>query len=267
MRIHLLMPVILLGLLPAVVSEPKEPESDNETVQTIHLELTIDDQEYAWAIMIPKTAEKGGAGLLFLHGYGECGQGGKKQLTVGLPPAVMKNPEQWPFVIIAPQKPVFNSEWEDHTPAIMAMIKQAIGEGYIDSDRLAITGLSQGGHGTIHFAAESPEMFRAAAPVCGYVERRITEDQFRMPTELASPRDEVIVRSAKAIGNLPLWIFHGEDDSVIPYAESKSLHEAREAQDLNSKLTAFPDTDHNSWDQAYAIPKLAKWFAEKTEAR
>ena len=241
------------------------PAQPSQPTQLIDLTLTIDDQDYAWTIMIPQSAEKGGAGILFLHGYGECGQDGKKQLTVGLPPAVIKNPERWPFVVIAPQKPVFNSEWEDHKPAVMAMIEQAVNDGYIDNDRLAITGLSQGGHGTIQLASESPELFRAAAPVCGYVDRRIVADEFRMPTELATPRDEAVVRAAKRIGGLPLWIFHGEDDRVIPYAESESLHEARKAQDLKSKLTGFPDTDHNSWDQAYAMPELAEWLIEHTK--
>lgn len=85
---------------------------ETPTPRVINLSTTIDGQEYTCAVIINEQATKGGPAILFLHGYGESGTDYRKQLTVGLPPRAKAHPEQWPFVLIAPQKPVFNSEWE-----------------------------------------------------------------------------------------------------------------------------------------------------------
>jgi len=235
-----------------------------DSQEIIHLHMIVDEQDYAWTIIIPKGVEKGTRGLLFLHGYGECGIDGEKHLGVGLPAAIKKDPERWPFVVIAPQKPVFNSEWEDHEPAVLAMIDRSIKEGYIDADRLAITGLSQGGHGTIYFASHHPELFTAAAPVCGYVERRISKEQTRLSDNGAQEDDPAVVEAAKSLAQLPVWLFHGGSDSVVPVSESRSLRGALETIKGDVRYTEVPNTDHNVWDTAYGDSGLAQWLISHT---
>ena len=136
-----------------IVAAPDEPQSIavqsdviTSAVEYIHKTLEVDGQHYNWTIMIPPSAQRGGPGLLFLHGIGSSGDDGKLHIKYGLPPAIEKDPEAWPFIVIIPQKES-TSDWDFHESAIMQMLDQAIEEGFVDQDRIGITGLSQGGHG------------------------------------------------------------------------------------------------------------------------
>ncbi len=201
--------------------------------------------------------------LLFLHGYGECGTNGSHQLTVGLPPAVMRSPERWPFVIVVPQKPEHNAEWEDFEDAVFAMLDLAASEFNADADRVAITGLSQGGHGTIAIASRNPGRFAAAAPVCGYTARRFHEGERDVRGDVTAQTPEV-VRAAEALAGTPVWLFHGGVDDVVLPAESESLHEALvDAGNADAKLTIFARANHNSWDAAYNESGLWDWLAKQ----
>ncbi len=254
---------LLLALLTgcATSGNTSDKRIVTQPMQIIDRHLTMHGRTYAWSIMIPPGAALGGPAILFLHGYGQCGTDGRKQLSVGLPPAVVKSPDRF----IVPQKPVFNSEWEDHEPAVMEMLRLAAREGSIDPKRLAITGLSQGGHGTIVFASRHPGMFTAAAPVCAYTERRTDTNGQRLGERGATPDDPAVVATAEKLGTLPVWIFHGSIDSVVPVAESRSLSGAIKKQGGDVRYTEVEGADHNSWDAAYADPDLAAWLRGHAE--
>lgn len=256
---------VLFTMLPVKPSEPDPMEHaaarEGDVLRIINRRMTVDGREYAWSVIVPRGVQAGGAGLLFLHGYGECGDDGMRQLAVGLPPALGRDPERWPFVVIAPQKPVANSEWEDHEKAVLAMLDQVVEEGLIDPARLVITGLSQGGHGTIAFASRHPERFKAAAPVCGYVEPRFKGDGVRAANTPATPEAPLVLKAAHDLSDMPVWMYHGDRDSAVPVDESKSLFAALgsgSAGDVH--LTVVPNTDHNSWDAAYADSALSAWL-------
>ncbi|GJM18515.1 MAG: phospholipase [Phycisphaeraceae bacterium] len=222
------------------------------------------------AIYIPWSMpdDEGGApALVFLHGYGECGTEGTHQLGVGLPNVLIWNPERWPFVVVIPQKPEFNADWDDYEDAVLAMLDLAIADYGVDADRVALTGLSQGGHGTIALASHHPDRFRAAAPVCGYTAQRFVDGDRRElpPVTAESP---AVVAAAEALAGTPVWIFHGGADDVVPPAESESLHAALVAAgNDDAKLTIFPNANHNAWDPAYrGDHALWSWLFEQTEA-
>lgn len=237
-------------------------------VRVIDYRTEWEGRTYAWSVMIPPGATEGGAGLLFLHGYGECGDDGQKNLAVGLPPAVRKNPDQWPLVIIVPQKPVHNSEWEDHDGAVRAILEEAAEKGHYDRKRLAITGLSQGGHGTIWFASNWEGTFRAAAPVCGYIDRRFDDNQVRVSGPGVESSLDGIRATGQLLTGMPVWLFHGTKDDVIPATESRRLFAelGAPAKEPGAKVcfTEFPEANHNSWDAAYSDPALAAWIIDHT---
>lgn len=261
---------IVLNILTNHAVQPVVPDPlpSAGQVRVIDYRTEWEGRTYAWSVMIPSGATEGGAGLLFLHGYGECGEDGQKNLAVGLPPAVRKNPERWPLVIIVPQKPVPNSEWEDHDGAVMAILNEAAEKGHYDRKRLAITGLSQGGHGTIWFAANRTDRFKAAAPVCGYIDRRFDDNQVRVSGPGAPSGSEGVRAVAEKLKGMPIWLFHGGKDDVIPPTESRGLFAAlgAPAKVPGAKvcLTEFPEANHNSWDAAYSDPALAAWLVDHT---
>ena len=201
--------------------------------------------------------------LVFLHGYGECGTDGSRNLGVGLPNALLWDADRWPFVIVMPQKPVFDTDWDTYDDAVITMLDLAIARFGADGDRVGITGLSQGGHGTIAIATNHPDRFRAAAPVCGYTKLRFTGDGQRVSfNDPTSP--EQFAQAARAMSDMGVWIFHGGRDDVVPPSESKGLFSALEHTDNDDiKLTIFPEDNHNSWDSAYKRSGLWDWFGER----
>ncbi|MFT5423948.1 MAG: putative peptidase [Phycisphaerales bacterium] len=249
---------------PAMPAMPDEPAAfRHETIVVI--DADGDTHDYAYSVWRSPALEEGEAApaIVFLHGYGECGTDGEKQLHVGLPPQLVANPERWPFVVLIPQKPVYNSEWEDHDAAVSAMMTKEFERESVDPDRVVITGLSQGGHGTLAMATLHPDGFRAVAPVCGYIDRWNNDgEKVRAGTLPDSP---TLAATVEALHGHPVWIFHGGRDDVVNPGESRLLHGAlRDAGGKAVKLTVFPDDNHNSWDSAYGLPEFAAWLVEHT---
>ena len=241
---------------------PQQPEAmpDLPALRIYDLSTKIDGQQYACKVMVNEAATIGGQALLFLHGAGECGTDGVRQLHVGLPRYAMQRPDRWPFVIIAPQKPTVNSEWEEHDKAVMALLDKAAEMGLFDPDRLAITGLSQGGHGTIAIAGLHPERFKAAAPVCPYVRPVFDRDRERIQREPATADNPDIIAAAEKLRVIPVWLHHGDADSVVPVSESRALFGALRAMGAEPRFSEYPDVNHNSWDNAYVDRDFSEWF-------
>lgn len=251
----------MTGSSPDATAEPPHPAPRGILFETI----TIDGVEMPCAVYIPSDlpADPPAPAILFLHGSGECGTDGTRQLTVGLPPAILAEPGRWPFVVLMPQKPEGLAEWEDYEAHLLALLDRAPGRYGVDPARIAITGLSQGGHGAITLAARHPDRFRAVAPVCGYVGRRIVDGQ-RGPVAEPTLESPEVLDAAASLAALPVWLFHGERDDVVLPAESRVLHAALEQRGAQATLTIFPDDNHNAWDSAYRRTDLHTWLAEHT---
>lgn len=223
--------------------------------------VEADGATYPVSFWVPSGWKSPGPALVFLHGMGECGTDGRRQLTVGLPPAVEADPRRWPFVVICPQKPTAPSQWEDHAGAVFASLDLAVGEGLVDPKRVAITGLSQGGHGTIQIAAMEPDRFCAAAPVCGYIARPGDQRGARGWSRADDPAVHAVVGQ---LAEMPVWVFHGGQDKVVPPGESRLLHDLLVSRQAEVRLTIFEHEEHNSWDSAYRRTDLDRWLVEQT---
>lgn len=180
--------------------------------------------------------------ILFLHGRGESGTDGLFQMWHGLERAIVRHREEWPFVALFPQKPEQDKLWPTEIGALVSILESAEAEFSLDPKRRYLTGLSQGGHGTIQLAARLPWKFAALAPVCGWAD------------------DSVV--AAEAIGKTPLWAFHGDLDQAVPVQRSVDLVEAIEKNGGAAKLTRYPDVGHDSWHKAYQDEGLGKWFLQ-----
>lgn len=194
-----------------------------------------------YAVLLPTnyTPDKPWPAILFLHGKGECGTDGVKPTHVGLCPAALANPDRWPFVIIIPQKATQESAWIDHEAMVFSLLDDAKRELSIDSSRVYLSGLSQGGAGTWDLAAARPELFAAVAPVCGYGDAATL---------------------APVLRDLPIWAFHGEKDDLVPPERTRTIIAAIEQAGGSLRVTYFPDANHNSWDAAYSTPELPLWL-------
>ena len=184
--------------------------------------------------------------VVSLHGSG--GRGSEKwqgncaaNRALGKP----ENRQKYPCYIIAPTVNR-NQRW-DGAPlaALMELIKSSLKEHAIDPTRIYVTGQSMGGAGTYSAILAEPNLFAAAVPVCG-----------RGQPDLA-----------KKIVHLPIWIFHGELDRVVPTQHSRDMVAALKKAGGKPTYTEYAGVRHNSWTPAYADKKLWEWlFAQKRQA-
>lgn len=226
--------------------------------------VTMNDRQYRYQVYVP--AEYGTDTrwpvILFLHGAGERGSDGLLQTNVGLGPAIRQAPERYPAIVVFPQAPR-DSQWVG-VPAEMALaaLRQTMDEFHTDPDRVYVTGLSMGGHGTWYVAYRHAELFAAVVPICGWVS---DFPQFRgsmpvVPEDSGPP----IPALARRLANMPIWAFHGEMDRVVPVTASREAAEALKAVSADARYTEFLGVDHNSWDAAYGSQEFARWlFAQR----
>lgn len=205
----------------------------------------------------PKGSEKYPL-VLFLHGAGERGADNQKQLVHGTrefaKPGVRK---KYPAFVLAPQCPDgkrwVEVDWSldshkqlpedsDTIKLVLQLISSLQKEYRIDQQRQYVTGLSMGGYGTWDLITRHPEMWAAAAPVCAGAD------------EATAPK----------IAKLPVWAFHGDKDTVVKPHRSRNMIEAIKKAGGEPLYTEYKGVGHNSWDAAYADPKLMEWlFAQK----
>ncbi len=215
--------------------------------------LKEDGRELKYAVYVPRGYDPSRAWplILFLHGSGESGTDGSRQLAQGLPRELVWNPDRWPFIVIIPQKPSQDAEWEEYELELMTILAHARRDYNVDPTRLVLTGLSQGGHGAWVLAARHNELWAAVVPVCGYGSVR-----FGVPRLPPGTTGEL----AAAIGRLPVWAFHGEADDVVPVRETRTMLEALEAAGAHPRVTTYPGIGHGCWERAYGEQELPAWL-------
>lgn len=174
--------------------------------------------------------------LLFLHGGGESGDSLVAIKRNG-PPKMIVDGKQFPFLILAPQNPHQKKWW--NTRAVNQLLDSIIKNNRVDKKRIYLTGLSRGGGAAWEMAVQYSEKFAAMAVVCGMT-----------PLPYASWIDK----------DMPIWVFHGEEDQSIPISESETMVNRLKGMGYDVTFTRYPGVGHNSWIQAYSTEALYEWF-------
>jgi predicted peptidase len=190
--------------------------------------------------------------ILFLHGAGERGTNVNKVAVHG-PPKLVKAGKDFPFIIISPQCPE-GQVWSVET--LNALLDDVEKTFRVDKTRVYLTGLSMGGYGTWALGLGFPERFAAMAPICGGGERI---------TYLLGSRDKA---RGPILKTMPIWVFHGAKDTVVPLSESERMVEMlKKGGNQNVKLTVYPEAQHDSWTATYDNPELFEWFLQHKRER
>jgi len=179
--------------------------------------------------------------ILFLHGAGERGEDLDLVRKHGIP-RIVEAQGDFPFIIVSPQCPE-HSTWILHAEELMALLDEIIATQAVDAGRVYLTGLSMGGYGTWALALAHPQRFAAIAPICGRVE-----------WYLGFPE------RASVLAHMPIWVFHGARDEVVPLEASQSAVEALKAAGGQVRFTIYPEAGHDSWTETYSNPELYAWF-------
>ena len=244
---------------PYVLETAKRLELPNDQVQIeeADFETHVHESEAAdiqlpYRLLRPKGQSRGSHPLIiFLHGAGERGTDNRAQLIHGR--AFMRKAAEKGCYVLVPQCPPekiwAGRHWRDKgtsltqkpsgpMEAVMEIVAELEKEYPIDPKRRIITGLSMGGYGTWDAIQRWPEKFVAAAPICGGGD----------PGNVAQLKD------------LPIWVFHGDADGVVPVGRSRSMVEALKKIDGNVRYTEYPGVGHASWVPAYEEAELLEWM-------
>jgi predicted peptidase len=95
-----------------------------------------------------------------------------------------------------------------------------------------------GGFGTWDMACKYPDLFAAIAPVCGGGD----------------------LGKVDRIKHLPVWVFHGARDSLVPVQKADDMVHALQDVGGNVRYTRYEEVGHDAWNRAYPNADLYAWF-------
>lgn len=200
--------------------------------------------------------------ILFLHGSGERGDDGDKQVQVGLGPYLRGNLRDFPALVVFPQSHEGES-WEGTTAdAAIAALEESIDTYGGDRKRIYLSGISRGGYGTYAVAMAQPGRFAALVPVCGGI--TVPRPQESLHVRATATHAEPFAAAARRLKSIPTWIFHGALDDLVPPQQSRRMFAALQEVGGNVRYTEFAEANHNAWDAAYRHDPMWAWlFAQR----
>lgn len=192
--------------------------------------------------------------ILFLHGAGERGMDNQKQLIHVVPHFISDSiQKEFTSIILVPQcpeeaywAPVKRNEWAMLSNGAVTMpmekviriLEKISMDERVDRNRIYVVGLSMGGFGTCDIISRRPEIFAAAAPICGGAD----------------------LNSIIKFKGIPLWAFHGDSDPVVSVKLSRDLIYQLQQHGAKPKYTEYADMGHSVWDIAVRDPNFLPWL-------
>jgi predicted peptidase len=178
--------------------------------------------------------------ILYLHGSGEKGNDVQALTAQPLPETLAVQPG-FPFIVASPQLGPEHETWAAMIEPLEKLLDELQRTLRVDRQRVYLTGLSLGGAGAWELALHDPGRFAAVVPIAGFYR--------------GDPNDIC------ALKDIPTWVFHGAQDTIVPPSASQGMVEALKACGGDPRFTLYPDADHiGSWREAYAQPELYTWM-------
>jgi len=202
--------------------------------------------------------------ILFLHGSGERGDDGLRQTNGSLGDAIRNHPERFPAIVVFPQCPERTSWVGETAEAALRALERSIAEFRGDPDRVYLVGLSRGGRGAIDLGASHPDRFAAVVAVCGWIVKPKGLDAEDLPDTIES---DPYAAKAEQLKKLPLRLYHGDADPLVPPQESRLLADALEARGADVQLTIYPGVGHGAWIPAFDDENLWRWLFSRKRSR
>lgn len=198
--------------------------------------------------------------IVFLHGMGERGNG-TTQLNRVLNNAIPKyingghkmrffwNGKWETFIVLSPQLSETHNTWQNFY--VEEMINYAKANLRIDTNRIAVTGLSLGGGGVWRYATGdgNAQKLSSVAAIC--------------------PTCENATWCNLGSNNVPTWAFHAVNDPTTQYNCTSAIINALGAcagNQVKPYFTPYSSGGHSIWDAAYDTthnrqnPNIYEWL-------
>ena len=198
---------------------------------------------FPYIAYIPDNISTHPALLIQLHGAGERGNGGndiEKVLVNGFSKIVNDNNFN-DCILIMPQCPN-DTFWVAKIESIKKFIDEIMLKFSADTNRVYLCGLSMGGFGTWYTAMAYPNFFAAIMPCCG--------------GGMAWNADVL---------NMPIWTFHGLDDTIVSPNQTIEMIEKLKVSNPNLKYNLYEGVGHDSWNNAFSEQAL-NWILSQNKA-
>lgn len=160
------------------------------------------------------------------------------------------------FIYVMPH--ISYGQFYENVDAIKKVITEVVSKYNIDEDRIYLTGLSRGGHGTWGVASKMPETFAAIAPICG---------------------DDRGIDDYGNLAKTPILTAHNIADHIIDYNETEKIvskiEEVSGKRFSQLKTISQVDADnndlifisgegdqkfHDAWTEVYNNVNFYKWL-------
>lgn len=253
---------------------PEEETDQNEAASAERTEVSAEElyakgsnDVLVYRLFTPETEEEKVPLILYLHGAGAIGDDNITHITTKDAASFVTEEMQelHPCYVLAPQLPERYTAagesptdeqsakgWTDEEvqAALLETIEEIAGtNGNVDMDRIYITGHSMGALGVWGMIAAYPDVFAAAVPISGLWDGSV---------------DDLV--------DLPIWIFHGEKDEVVPVDRETMLRDRLEELGGNVRMTIYTDEDfaaagvtdpHGANVPAYSNQEMFDWMFDQ----
>ena len=140
------------------------------------------------------------------------------------------------MIIVAPHCTL--DSWFDKFETLIRFANHFATAPFTDSQRFYLMGGSMGAYTAWQLAMSQPHLFAAMIPICG----------------------GGMYWNASRLVNVPVWAFHGANDTTVFPEESKKLVEKLQKKGAEAKLTIYPNNAHDAWTDTYRNPEVFAWL-------
>lgn len=125
----------------------------------------------------------------------------------------------------------------------VAELDRLVNDYDFDTTRQYVYGESMGGEGVFRLLFDQPTRFAGAIAVAGYT----------------------VDKGASQMAQTPLWILHGENDSISPVESARTIHQSiLDAGGTQVRYTEYAGLDHvPAIEEARRHPELLTWLLEQ----
>lgn len=188
--------------------------------------------------------------VVFLHGSGDDDYDSRWLTSYGLPAAVQfaDIPQLQPFALLAPQA-AQRTAWSTgrQLETVLALVDEVVSQHGLDSDAVALTGLSMGGYGSWHLATLAPHRFSTVASVSGSGYGTTT-----LPDDL----------DVCALSSVDIRGYHGSQDMIsLPELNVAVIDEWEERCGADIDFRIIDGAGHfATFEQVYRDPDFYDWL-------
>jgi predicted peptidase len=192
-----------------------------------------------YLISYPNGYEEGKKYPVIFHTHGAGGRGNDLSMLNSIP--IYNNPSVEDFIIVAPQ--CYADTWFEIFEQLIEFCEYIYEQPFTDKTRFYSSGASMGGYTAYQLMMSRPKLFAAGIVCCG----------------------GGMYWNAGRLKDIPLRVFHGEQDKVVLPCESKNMTEYINAKGGCATLTLYPECDHNCWDKVYTNKENFEWLLKQAK--